>query len=288
VALRAHPYRHPVLGWMDDLQNMTIMDARDWYKRWYAPNNAVLVVVGDITGEEVLGHARKFFGTIERRALPPRKPQNEPDQVGERRVIVKAPSKLPYVLMAYRVPKLLDPERDLESYALDVLEGVLDGHDGARLSASLVRGTRIAASAGAGYYGIGRGPGFFILSGTPSESRSIAELEAALKAEVQRIGTDGVHANELQRVKAQVVSAQIYARDSMFAQARRIGALESVGLSHRSIDTQLRRLREVTAEQVQEVARRYFVDDALTVAVLEPQPVGAFREPAVPASNARH
>ncbi len=283
AALRAHPYRHPIIGWMDDLQNMTVKDAGDWYQRWYAPNNAVLVVVGDVTGEEVIGHAQKFFGAIEPRALLERKPQNEPDQAGERRVVVKAPSKLPYIIMAYRVPKLQDPEQDWEPYALEVLEGVLDGHDGARLTASLVRGSRIATSAGAGYSGIGRGPGFFLLSGTPSEGRSVADLEAALRAEIQRIASAGVREDELQRVKAQVVSAQVYARDSMFAQARQMGSLESVGLSHRSIDTQLRRLREVSAEQVQQVARRYFIDDALTVAVLDPQPLSVKRPPTAPA-----
>jgi zinc protease len=287
VALRTHPYRHPIIGWMNDLQNMAVTDVSDWYRRWYAPNNAVLVVVGDISGEEVIGHARKLFGTIEPRALPVRKPQNEPDQMGERRVVVKAPSKLPHILMAYRVPKLLDPELDSEPYALDVLEGVLDGHDGARLNAALVRGTRMASSAGAGYSGIGRGPGVFMLSGTPSEGRSIADLEAALKAEVQRIATEGVRDDELRRVKAQVVSAHVYARDSMFAQARHMGSLESIGLSHRSIETQLRRLREVTAEQVQQVARRYFVDDALTVAVLDPQPLSVKRQPAAP-EDSRH
>jgi zinc protease len=287
VALRAHPYRYPIIGWMNDLQNMTVTDVSDWYKRWYAPNNAVLVVVGDISGEEVIEHARKFFGTIEPRALPVRKPQNEPAQMGERRVVVKAPSKLPHILMAYRVPKLLDPEQDSEPYALDVLEGVLDGHDGARLNAVLVRGTGIAASAGAGYSGIGRGPGMFMLSGTPSEGRSIADLEAALKAEVQRIATEGVRDDELQRVKAQIVSAHVYARDSMFAQARQLGSLESIGLSHRSIETQLRRVREITAEQVQQVARRYLVDDALTVAVLDPQPLSLKRQPAAP-QGSRH
>jgi len=287
VALRAHPYRNPVIGWMSDLQSMTVEDAQAWYQRWYAPNNAILVVVGDVTGEEVRVLAQKHFGTIASRALPERKPQDEPDQTGQRRLTVKAPAELPLVLMAYRVPKLRDPEKDWEPYALSVLEGVLDGHEGARLAASLVRGSRLAASAGAGYQGTGRGPGFFLLSGAPSEGRAVSELEAALKAEMQRIATEGIREDELARVKAQVVAAQVYARDSMFAQARQMGALESIGLSHRSIETQVRRLREVTAEQVQQVAKRYFGDDALTVALLDPQPLPA-KGGAKPPSGLRH
>jgi zinc protease len=272
---------------MNDLQNMRVEDARVWYQHWYAPNNAILVVVGDVTGDEVYGLARKYFGAIEARALPGRKPQEEPEQRGPRRVVVKAPSELPSVLMSYRVPKLVDPEKDREPYALEVLEGVLDGHEGARLAATLVRDTRLAASAGAGYQGTGRGPGMFLLSGTPSEGKTVAEVETALRAEVQRIADEGIQEDELARVKAQVVAAQIYARDSMFAQARQMGALESIGLSHRSIDTQVQRLREVTAEQVQQVARRYFSTDTLTVAVLEPQPLDGKR-PAPPPSGIRH
>ena len=287
TSLLSHPYRHPVIGWMNDLQNMTVEDARAWYRRWYAPNNAILVVVGDVTGEEVLKLASKHFGAIPARALPERKPQDEPPQKGQRRVTVKAPSELPSVLLAFRVPKLRDPVNDREPYALEVLEGVLDGHEAARLAASLVRGSRLAAAAGAGYQGTGRGPGLFLLSGTPSEGKTVQELEVALKAEVQRIATEGIQQDELDRVKAQVVAAQIYARDSMFAQARQMGALESIGLSHRSIDTQVERIRQVTAEQVQQVARQYFGDDALTVAMLDPQPLSE-KPAAAPPAGVRH
>ncbi len=127
----------------------------------------------------------------------------------------------------------------------------------------------------------------FLLSGTPSEGKTVEELEQALKDEVRRVATEGVREDELARVKAQVVAAQIYARDSMFAQARQIGALEAIGLSHRLIDLQVERLREVTAEQVQQVAQRYFNDDALTVAVLRPQPLSGER-PAPPPAGLRH
>jgi zinc protease len=287
TALLSHPYRQPVIGWMNDLQNMRVEDAQAWYRRWYAPNNALLVVVGDVTGEEVLTLARKHFGPIRARALPERKHFLEPEQKGPRRITVKAPSELPSVLMTYRVPKLEDPDKDWEPFALDVLEGVLDGNEGARLQASLVRASHLAAAASAGYQGIGRGPGMFILSGTPSEGRSVGELEQALKAELRRIASEGVREDELARVKAQVVAAQVYARDSMFAQARQIGSLEAIGLSYRLIDQQVEKLRAVTAEQVQQVAQRYFNDDALTVAVLDPQPLSEKR-PAPPPPGLRH
>jgi zinc protease len=287
TSLQSHPYRQPVIGWMNDLQNMSVEDAREWYQRWYTPNNAILVVVGDVTGEEVHAAAQKYFGHIKARDLPERRDFAEPEQRGPRRITIKAPSELPSLLMAYRVPKLRDPEQEWEPFALDVLEGVLDGHEGARLQTTLVRGSQLAAAAGAGYQGIGRGPGMFLLSGTPSEGKTVPELEQALKAEIRRIAAEGVQEDELARVKAQVVAAQIFARDSMFAQARQIGALEAIGLSHRLIDLQVQKLREVTAEQVQQVAQRYFNDDALTVAVLEPQPLSGERA-APPPAGLRH
>jgi zinc protease len=288
TALLSHPYRQPVIGWMNDLKNMQVEDARQWYRRWYAPNNAILVVVGDVRGEEVRDLARKYFGPIEAREMPQRDTFAEPEQKGPRRITIKAPSELPSLLMAYRVPKLEDPQKQWEPFALDVLEGVLDGNEGARLEATLVRGSHLAAAAGAGYQGIGRGPGMFLLSGTPSEGKTVEELEQALKAEVRRIATEGVREDELARVKAQVVAAQIYARDSMFAQARQIGSLEALGFSYRLIDLQVERLRAVTAEQVQQVAQRYFSnDDALTVAVLQPLPLSGKR-PAPPPAGLRH
>lgn len=287
TALQAHPYRHPVIGWMSDLRAMRVEDARAWYDRWYAPNNAILVVVGNVTGDEVFGLAKKHFGSIPARALPERKPQEEPEQRGMRRVVVKAPSELPSVYMAFRVPKLRDPHKDWEPYALEVLEGVLAGHEGARLEASLVRGSRLAAAASAGYDGTGRGPGFFILTGTPSEGRTVAEVEAALRGEIQRIAQEGVAQEELSRVKAQVVASQVFARDSMFGQARQMGALETIGFSHRLIDTFVEQIRRVTPEQVREVAQRLFGDDTLTVAVLDPQPLSQKR-PAAPPAGMRH
>ena len=143
----SHPYRSPVVGWMNDLQNMQLADARGWYQKWYAPNNATLVVAGDVEPEEVFKLAEKFFGSIPSRALPQRKVQTEPRQFGVKRITVKAPAELPYLVMAYRAPVLRDVESDWEPYALFVLNGILDGSDASRLNRELVRNTRVANSA---------------------------------------------------------------------------------------------------------------------------------------------
>jgi zinc protease len=287
TALTAHPYRNPIIGWMNDLENMRVEDARDFYRRWYAPNNAVLVVVGDVDPGQVFALVEKHFGGIPRHPLPARKPQDEPPQLGVKRITVKAPAELPYVSMVFRVPVLRDAERDWEPYALKMLAAVLSGHSSARLNRSLVREQRLAISADAGYDGIARGPDFFYLSATPTAGKSAADVEQGLRREMARVIEEGVTAEELDRVKAQAIAAEVYQRDSMFFQARVIGVLEMVGLPHRSVDLQLRKLREVTPEQVREVARKYFREDALTIAHLDPQPPTGKR-PATPPAGLRH
>ncbi len=284
-ALRSHPYRAPVIGWMSDLENMRAEDARAWYRRWYAPNNALVVVVGDVDPKEVFALAERYFGPLKPKALPERKPQDEPAQRGVRRVTVKAPAELPYLVMGYRAPVLRDPEQDWEPYALEMLAGVLDGNEAARLNSSLVRGEKIALAVDAGYQNTQRGPGMFLVSGTPAAGRTVAELEQALRREFAKVVNEGVSESELKRVSAQVVAAQVFQRDSIVFQARQIGALEITGYSHQAIDLMIRKLQEVTAAQVQEVARKYLVDDSLTIAVLDPQPLPGKPDAAAPGRN---
>jgi len=269
----AHPYRRPVIGWMNDLANMNYRDARNWYARWYVPNNAFVVVVGDVKADEVFALAQKYYGRIKARPLPERKPQLEPEQRGVRRLVVKAPAELPYLLMGWKCPVLRDVDKDWQPYALEVLTGVLDGNESARLNQSLVRNSRLASEVGAGYDASARGPGMCFLEGTPSQGRSAAELEAGLRAELTRLVQDGVTEDELARVKAQVVASQVFKRDSIFGQAMEIGRFETAGLSYRDIDRVLERVKAVSAEQVRAVAKQYFVDDQLTVVVLDPQPL---------------
>ena len=275
TAFVANPYHHPVVGWMDDLKNMTAADALAWYQRWYAPNNAVVVIAGDVDPKQVHKLAEKYFGKIPPKTLPKSKPQDEPKQIGTRRVTVKAPAENPYLVMAYKVPKLQDVEKDDEPFALEVLAAVLDGYDNARLSAKLVRTERIANSVDAGYDGTARGPVLFTLSGEPTRDTSLEQLEVALRAEVERIAKDGVSADELKRVKAQLIASQVYKRDSVFGQAMEIGAMELTGFSYRQIDRMIERLAQVTPAQVQAVAQKYFSDDQLTVATLLPLPLTA-------------
>ena len=275
----SHPYRSPVVGWMNDLQNMQIADARSWYEKWYAPNNATLVVAGDVDPEEVFRLAEKFFGPIPARVLPERKIPIEPRQFGIKRITIKAPAELPYLVMAYHAPVLRDVQSDWEPYALFVLNGVLDGSDASRLNRELVRNTRVANSANSSYDLINRGPAQFFLDAVPAEGKTVTDVEAALREQIRILVEKGVSDDELRRVKAQVTAAQVYARDSVYYQAMRIGMLQTIGLPYDSSDLQVKKLQEVTADQVREVARKYLVDDNLTVAVLDPQPLPGGKRP---------
>ena len=269
----AHPYGRPVIGFMNDLENMKAADARAWYKTWYAPNNATLVIAGDVDSNEVLTLAQKYFGPLKARPLPERKPQTEPEQLGIKRIIVKAAAQLPYLAMAYHAPVLRDAAKDWEPYALQILVGILDGNESARLNKQLVRDSRIASQAGAGYDAIERGPGMLLIDGTPSDGKTVAELETAIREQLDKIKSEGVTQEELQRVKSQIIAGQVFGLDSMFGQAMQIGRTENAGFSWRDLDVMLEKLKTVTADQVKQVAEKYIQDDHLTVAVLDPQPV---------------
>ena len=287
TAFKAHPYRRPVIGWMPDLEAMRPDDARDWYRRWYTPANAYLVVVGDVDHRRVFRDAERHYGPIVPRTLPARRISAEPAQQGPRQAVVKAPAELPYLSMAWHVPALRDPATDRDAYALQVLSAVLDGYDGARLTRHLVRDSGLALSAGASFDGSGRGPSLFYLDGVPAPGHSVDELEAALRAELQRVRDEGVSAAELDRVKTQAVASRVYKRDSLMGQAMEIGYLEAAGLSWRDEERLLEGLRSVTAAEVQGVAQRYFADDSLNVARLDPLPPGDAR-PRSPFANTRH
>ena len=284
VAYTNGPYRNPVIGWPADVANLTVEDLKAWYQRWYAPNNATLVVVGDVRPKQVFRLARHWFANLKPSQIPPLKPRTEVEQLGERRLTVELPAKLPYMIMGYKVPVLasLPKERQWEAYALTVLAGILDGGESARLSTHLVRGSQIAAAAGAGYDLYDRLPTLFVFNGTPSQGHDLDQLEKALLDEIHQLQQDLASPDELERVKTQVTADAIYERDSMFYQAMQIGMLETAGLGWKYLDQYVERIRAVTAEQVREVARKYLVSKHLTVARLHPLPIKEGQRPAAP------
>ena len=277
VAFTNSPYRRPIVGWMEDLETLTVEDAREWYETWYAPNNATLVVAGDVLAEDVFRLARQYFGQLPTSTIPQLKSRNEAKQYGTQRLTVELPAKIPYLLMGYKVPiltpQIVDSEQEKELYALEVLAGVLDGGNSARLSKNLVRGQEIANSASASYGMTARHETLFVLSAVPNDEVAIEVLEFSLREEINTIKTQLPDDKELDRVKAQVVAAQVYKQDSTFYQAMEVGMLDTIGLPWHIKDDYVEKILAVTAQQVQQVANKYLTDDRLTVAVLEPLPI---------------
>ena len=275
TAFQTSPYRHPIIGWMADLEAMRIEDLRLWYDRWYAPNNAVLVVAGDVDHEAVHGLAQKHFGPLKARLPAAARALPELPQQGIKRVTVKRPAEVPHLLMAYKTPALraeAEAPASWEPYALEVLAGVLDGGYSARLETRLVREQEVAASVGASYDLTGRLDGLFIVQAAPAKGKTVGDVERAVREQLEDLKHGEIGAAELARVKAQVVSGDVYQRDSLFYQAMTLGALETEGLPWRLVDEYVPQIQSIGAEQVKQVANRYFHDDGLTVAVLEPLP----------------
>ncbi|MEA3301843.1 MAG: pitrilysin family protein [Pseudomonadota bacterium] len=275
VAYRVLPYRQPIIGWRSDLENLAIEDLQQWYSRWYAPNNATLVVVGDVDPQEIKTMVDATFGKIPSQSLRPVKPSVEPEQLGEVRLQVRAPARQPYLLMGYKTPTIAtaEKEKQWEPYALEILAAILDGGESARFSRELVRGSRVAASAGLGYNMHARLSTLMIIEGIPGEGKGVAVLEEALLAEIEKLKHELVDASELKRIITQTVAAKVYERDSVFYQAMQLGKLETVGLDWRMSDTEIDKLKAVTPQQIQSVAKRYFIAKNRTVAMLDPQPM---------------
>jgi zinc protease len=297
MVYQASPYRRPIVGWMSDLDALTPDDARAFYKRWYTPTNAAVVVAGDVDVSQVRALAEKYYGGLKTHTLPERKPREEPEQSGMRRLDFKAPASQAYVALAFKVPsfspKALDPAASDaasdDALALTVLSAVLSGYDNARLDRALTQGADpVADSAGAGCGLMARGPQLCTLYGVPATGKTAAQVEQALRAQVAQVAAEGVSDAELARVKNQWVASEVYKLDSVFNQARIVSIH---WINDFPLDTDARliaRLRTVTGVQVQAVAAKYFGDDALTVATLLPQPVDTTRKPRVAPAGARH
>ena len=292
----ASPYRRPIIGWMDDIAALTPQEVREFRTRWYVPANAAVVVAGDVDVAQVRRWAEASYGTLPVAAVPDRKPRTEPPQTGPRRVEHRAPSSQAYVSLMFKVPQLqpqdlaletLPPGSSRDALALTVLSAVLDGHAGARLDRALTQGPQPLAHSAGAYNGLyGRGPQTFVLDGEPVPGRSTDELAQALRAQVAQVAREGVSEAELQRVKTQWVASETYRRDALFSQARELGMNWLLGLPLDASARLVRHLRSISAQEVQQVAQRYFGDAQMTQAVLVPQGGASGRPSPAPASRA--
>jgi zinc protease len=265
------PYNHPVIGWMSDLQQMTVGDVKKWYETYYAPNNATLVVVGDVKSEAVYHLASQYFGALPKKIIPERKQQLEPPALGKKIVHIQSNAKLPIIMLGYTVPGVNTAQTTYEPYALELIAGILDAGDSSRFAKDLIRGKQIATAASTYYNLYTRYQTQFIVYGAPAEDQNIHSLEKALIHELDDLKQKPINEKELQRVKNQIIAQKIYEKDSIFGQANELGLLETIGLGWKKTDEYTQAINSITAEQIQQTAQRYFQEKNMTVAELEPE-----------------
>jgi len=273
---------------------MTVPEIAAWYDRYYAPGNAIVVVVGDVKVDALRALAAETFGKIPGRATPAPRRRPEVMQQGQKRLEIRDPRlRVPMLMINYKIPGLTSvgegkgAPQAWEIHALEVLAALLDGGASARLPRELVRGEKgIALSASASCSVVSRLPDLFSLQGVPKPGVTLAQLEAALLGQLQRIRTTPPTDTELARIKTAVIAEQVYQRDSPFGEAMSIGALAAVGLDWRLKDRYVDAVRAVTPEQIQQVARRYLRAETSTVAWLSPGDAGP--PPRQEAAHAQH
>ncbi len=282
---QVNAYRNPVIGWMADLEHLQNEQLRQWYQRWYTPNNATVVVVGDVNPEEVLTLAQRHFGAVPKgEPTPDPWPSTEPAQHGPRRLTLKLPANVPYLVMTFKVPSIATSHLHeavpvWEPYALLVLAEVLTGGESSRLAERLIRGDQVATTVNAQYNPLARLQTAMVITATPAHGRGVTELESAVLEQLRILREQTVDTAELQKIKNQVIAEEIYERDSLYVQALLIGLTDAVGLPLSLLDEFVERVEAVTAVQVQKVAQKYLLEEQLTTAELDPQPIPEGRKP---------
>jgi zinc protease len=267
-AFLSHPYHWPVIGWFADLDAMSLEDLQRHYDTFYSPNNATLVVVGDIKAEFLLPTIKRLFEPIPRGPSPKQTLPPEPEQRGERRFLLKREAQVPFVIMGFRVPNYSSED----SYALDILESILSHGKSSRLYQSLVYDQKNSLAVGAEYSVLQTDPGLFYFYSLVNPSAKVEGVEEAIQREILRLQNEPPSEQELQRAKNQVEAARVFEQDSNFRHAMLMGQAESVGTGWRRIDQFIEHIHAVTAKDIQRVAKQYITLDNRTVGILIPSP----------------
>ncbi len=271
MAYPTSPLRYPVIGHMKSLERLKVDALKRWYHQWYTPNNATLVVVGDVTPQQVLAEATRFFGKIPSRPVPPRPDVDEFLHSGERVMNLFFPVQVPVLYMAWNVPSLKTAQDPRDAYALALLQAVLDGGQSARLEQRLTRQQRLVTAISSSYDLYTRGGSLWMISAVPDQGKTLAEARKAILAEVDKLKSDPITAEEIQRVKTAYLADLIYGMDSISGQAQMIGSLESAGLDYRIMDELPAKIDELSIPFIQSVARRYLTMDSLSTLYLAPE-----------------
>ncbi|MFQ5682607.1 MAG: M16 family metallopeptidase [Candidatus Binatia bacterium] len=265
VAYTVHPYRRPVIGWMQDIQRLSREDLRKHYQTYYVPKNAFIVVTGDFSTEGILAKIKTAFGEIPAGPPPPKVNVKELPQRGERRVTLKKEAQLPFLLIDYHVPNLRNPD----SFALDLLTVVLAGGRSSRLYRELVYDKRLARSVDADYDGLSVDPTDFSITAQVMPGKDTHKVEEAIDLLLNQVKTEPVTDREIEKAKNQVAAAFVFGQDSIFGQAMRIGQYE-IAARWQLLDNYLAGIKKITPGDITMVAKKYLDPDRRTVGILVP------------------
>lgn len=268
IAYPTSHYRQPVIGHMKNLQNIQLKDVKKWYQDWYTPNNAVLIIVGDVDAENALRQVQKYFGDIPSRTTPPRNDVLEFDRVGYRHMELNLAVKVPNLYMAWNVRSLATAKNPQDAYALTIIKNVLDSGISSRLQDRLVRDKKVLTALSVSYDPYNRGDSLFSVSALPADGISLQEAEKAIQDEINILKTELIQPKEVERVTAKFVANLIYSQDDIVGQSKMIGNLEINRLSYRLIDQLPQHFETVTPQDIQRVANIYFVRDNLSTLYL--------------------
>jgi len=267
AAFQLQPYHWPTAGWMEDLKKLTLADLKDYYRTYYNPVNAFLVVVGDFSKRELLAKLQKAFGSLPPGEKPNQEKAIDPPQHGERRIFLERQAQLPYILMGYHVPNLLNAD----SYVLEVIATILAGGRSSRFSRELIQGRQLVLDADAENSLLSKDPGLFLISAEPLPGESTAEVEKAIDEEIRRLQAEPVGEGELQRARNQLEASFVSFQDSIFFQAMLLAQYE-IAQDWRSVDQYIPEIGKVTSQDILRVAKQYLVPENRTVGLLVPLP----------------
>ncbi|MDQ6953330.1 MAG: pitrilysin family protein [Mariprofundaceae bacterium] len=271
AALRLHPYRNPVIGWMQDLKRLNIEDVRAFYKKHYVARNVTVVVVGDVDFKHVKASVAKTFGAMPDVKVLPRFNPKEPEPLGAKRVNVNLPAKAPIVAITLPVPVWEPGKNDKQAAALAVATYILAGGRSALLQQRVVDEQRKAFAVSAGYDPFGMGLDLWYAYGMLGVKQSTADFETALWAVLNQMGEKPVTKHQLQTAKRNMVASQVFAQDSLYLRAKLMGRLETVGIGAKHIDDWLKAIQAVTASDVQHVVKQFLRPERATTGLLIPK-----------------
>ena len=271
IAYPTSHYRQPIIGFMKNLNNIQLKDLKHWYQQWYTPNNATLVIVGDVNPEDALNQVQKYFGSIPKKSTPERNDVLEFDRLGYRQMEMNLNLQVPNLFMAWNVKSLNTAKNPQDAYALTMIQSLLDGGISSRLQDRLVRDRKILTSINVSYDPYNRGDSLFLISAIPADKVNLDVAQKNIQSEMDLFKSELVDSVELEGIKANFVSNLVYSQDDIAGQARMLGQLAVNGIDFRMLDQLPDHYQTVSAEDLKRIANIYFVRDNLSVLHLTPE-----------------